>query len=88
MLQKAYDKKRQEALVRESQRWQQMDADRLAEEQRMQHIREAGIRGKQNKSSEHFDIITLSYHPTQEGKKLQYKVRKAPAWQHSTAAAV
>jgi hypothetical protein len=52
-----------------------MEEERRREEARMQQVREAGIRGKQNKSSEHFDIISLSYHPTKEGKQLQYKVR-------------
>jgi hypothetical protein len=60
----------------EQQRWQQMEEERRREEARMQQVREAGIRGKQNKSSEHFDIISLSYHPTKEGKQLQYKVRE------------
>ncbi len=72
--QEAFERKRQETQIRESQRWQQMEAERQAEEARMRHIREAGIRGKQNKSSEHFDIISLKYHQTKEGKHLQYKV--------------
>jgi hypothetical protein len=61
-------------VANEQQRWVQMEEERRREEARMQRVREAGIRGKQNKSSEHFDIISLNYHPTKEGKQLQYKV--------------
>eukprot|EP00882_Tetradesmus_deserticola_P020965 GHRQ01022658.1.p1 GENE.GHRQ01022658.1~~GHRQ01022658.1.p1 ORF type:complete len:132 (-),score=50.87 GHRQ01022658.1:614-1009(-) len=74
LLQHMYDEKRQKAVANEQQRWQQLEEQRQHEEVRMQQMREAGIRGKQNKSSEHFDIISLSYHPTKEGKQLQYKV--------------
>lgn len=73
-LQKLFEEKRQKAVASEQQRWQQMEEERRREEARMQQVREAGIRGKQNKSSEHFNIISLSYHPTTEGKQLQYKV--------------
>uniref|UniRef100_A0A383V3U0 Uncharacterized protein n=1 Tax=Tetradesmus obliquus TaxID=3088 RepID=A0A383V3U0_TETOB len=71
--QKLFEEKRQKAVASEQQRWQQMEEERRREEARMQQVREAGIRGKQNKSSEHFNIISLSYHPTKEGKQLQYK---------------
>jgi hypothetical protein len=54
-----------------------MEAERQAEVDRIQHIRESGLKGRTNKSSEHFNIISLSYHPTKEGKQLQYKVRRA-----------
>ena len=59
--------------MRESMRWEQVQAAQQAEAERWQHVREAGLKGKQNKSSEHFDIITLRYHSTPEGQTLQYK---------------
>ncbi|KAF8059971.1 RE1 [Scenedesmus sp. PABB004] len=74
--QELYDRKRQEGLERESARWKEIDAERAAEAERMAHVREAGTRGKQNKSSEHFNIITLNYHPTKEGQRLQQKARR------------
>lgn len=61
--------------MRESMRWGQMQALQQAEAERWQHVREAGLKGKQNKSSEHYNIISLQYHPTKEGEKLRYKVR-------------
>eukprot|EP00879_Flechtneria_rotunda_P021733 GHRR01022917.1.p1 GENE.GHRR01022917.1~~GHRR01022917.1.p1 ORF type:complete len:121 (+),score=55.36 GHRR01022917.1:542-904(+) len=72
-MQELYEKKRQETVQREAQRWQQMETEQQLEAQRMQHVRQAGLKGKQNKGSEHFDIISLEYNPTPEGKKLQYK---------------
>lgn len=71
------DRKRQDAIQKEQQRWQHMDAERQAEEARMQQIRDLGLKGKMNKSSEHFNIISLDYHPTPEGDKLKYKVAAA-----------
>jgi len=63
-------------MEKEQQRWEKMSAEAAAEAERMDAIRAAGLRGKQNKSSEHFDIITLNYHNTPEGQTLQYKVRR------------
>lgn len=73
-----FEKRRQEGAVRESLRWEQMQQRAAAEEQRMQYVREAGLKGKQNKSSEHFNIISLEYNATREGQQLRYKVRRAP----------
>lgn len=73
-LQHVYERKRQEAAVRESMRWEQMQALQQSEAERWQHVREAGLKGRQNKSSEHYNIISLEYHPTREGEKLRYKV--------------
>lgn len=73
-LQHVYERKRQEAAVRESMRWEQMQALQQSEAERWQHVREAGLKGKQNKSSEHYNIISLEYHPTREGEELRYKV--------------
>lgn len=69
-----FEKKRQEAVLRESMRWEHMEAAQQAEAERMQHVREAGLKGKQNKSSEHYNIISLEYHPTREGQQLRHKV--------------
>lgn len=68
------DRKRQDAIQREQHRFQKMEDQRQTEDAHMQHVREAGLRGKTNKSSEHFNIISLDYHPTAEGDKLKYKV--------------
>jgi hypothetical protein len=58
-------------------RWEQMQATQQAEAQHWQHMREAGLKGKQNKSSEHYNIISLEYHPTREGETLRCKVGPA-----------
>lgn len=55
-------------------RWEQLQAAQQAEAERWQHVREAGLKGKQNKSSEHYNIISLDYHPTREGQTLRLKV--------------
>lgn len=60
---------------KEHQRWERMAAEAAAEAARMEAVRAAGLRGKQNKGSEHFNIITLNYEPSPEGQALQYKVR-------------
>jgi hypothetical protein len=70
-----YDRKRQEAAVRESLRWEQMQGVQEAEAARVQFNRDAGLKAASNKSSEHFNIISLEYHPTREGQQLRYKVR-------------
>eukprot|EP00775_Hariotina_reticulata_P008950 gene8950-9126_t len=72
-VQEMYERKRQQGVRHEVERWQMMEAERQAEVERMQHIRDSGLKGKTNKSSEHFNIISLTYHPTNEGKQLQYK---------------
>jgi hypothetical protein len=76
-LQHVYERRRQEAALRESMRWEQMQASQQAEAQHWQHMREAGLKGKQNKSSEHYNIISLEYHPTREGQTLRCKVGPA-----------
>jgi hypothetical protein len=82
-LQHTYDRKRQEAAMRESMRWEQLQAAQQAEAERWQHVREAGLKGKQNKSSEHYNIISLNYHPTREGETLRIKVSHMHASMHS-----
>lgn len=62
---------------KEQQRWERMAAEAAAEAARMEAVRASGLRGKQNKSSEHFNIITLGYHDSPEGHTLQYRVRAA-----------
>lgn len=74
-LQEIYERKRHEAVERDGYRFQQMEAERQTEEARMHRVRELGLKGKTNKSSEHFNIINLNYHHTPEGDKLRYKVR-------------
>lgn len=73
-VQETLERKRQEAMHREEQRWQQIEAERQAEEARMQHVRNMGLKGKTNHSSEHFNIISLDYHHTAEGDRLRFKV--------------
>lgn len=68
-----YERKRQEAALRESLRWEQMSATQAAEAQRVQLNREAGLKGKRNVGSEHFNIISLSYNSTPQGQALRYK---------------
>lgn len=68
-----YGKRRDEFAVKEKARWDGMEAARTQEEQRFAQLRSSGAGGKQNKSSEHFDIISLNYHQTREGQQLQYK---------------
>jgi len=74
VMQHVYEKKRQEAALRESLRWEELHAAQQAEVERMQRVRESGLKGKQNKGSEHFNIISLEYHQTKEGQQLRYKV--------------
>jgi hypothetical protein len=69
-----YERKRQETAVRESMRWEQMQAARQAEAERLQAVRDAGLKCKTNKSSEHYNIISLEYHQSKEGQQLRYKV--------------
>lgn len=69
--------------MRESMRWEQLQAAQQAEAERWQHVREAGLKGKQNKSSEHYNIISLNYHPTREGETLRMKVSHMHASMHS-----
>jgi hypothetical protein len=73
-MQQLYERKRQETTLRESMRWEQLQEAQRAEAERMQHVREAGLKGKQNNSSEHYNIISLEYHRTQEGQQLRLKV--------------
>lgn len=68
------DRKRAETMEKEQQRWERMAADAAAETARLEAVRASGLRGRQNKSSEHFNIITLDYHNTPEGQSLQFKV--------------
>ena len=72
--QETYDRKREEQMGKEHQRWERMAAEAAAEEMRMATVRAAGLRGQQNKGSEHFNIITLGYHDTPQGYTLQYTV--------------
>jgi hypothetical protein len=69
-----YERKRQEVAVRESMRWEQMQAARQAESERLQAVRDAGLKCKTNKSSEHYNIISLEYNQSKEGQQLRYKV--------------
>lgn len=62
-------------MEKEHKRWDHMAEEARMEAARMEAVHAAGLRGKQNKSSEHFDIITLRYHNTPEGQTLQYKAR-------------
>jgi hypothetical protein len=73
-LQEKYDKKRHETMHKEQERWEAMSQQFQKEETKFQTIRTQGTGAKQNKSSEHFDIISLNYHDTPEGHRLQYKV--------------
>lgn len=73
-MQHMYEKKRQEAALRESLRWEELHAAQQVEVERMQRVQESGLKGKQNKGSEHFNIISLEYHQTKEGQQLRYKV--------------
>ena len=51
-----------------------MAAESAAEATRLEAVRTSGLRGRTNKSSEHYNIITLDYHNTPEGQSLQFKV--------------
>jgi hypothetical protein len=73
-MQEVYDRKRVEQMEKEQQRWDRMAAQAAEEAARMEAVRASGLRGKQNHGSEHFNIITLSYHETPQGQTLQYKV--------------
>lgn len=77
--QETYNRKRGEQMEKEEQRWEKMAEAQALEAARMEAVRAAGIRGKQNQSSEHFNIITLNYHDTPQGHTLQYKVRELAA---------
>jgi hypothetical protein len=67
------ERKRQVNASREQQRWKQHEAALAVEEERTRRMRELGLRGKQNRSSAHFNIISLDYHKTPEGQLLAYK---------------
>lgn len=75
-VQVGYEKRREEFVRKEQARWQHMDEEARREADRIQQVRQAGNGGRQTKSSEHFDIISLKYHQTKEGQVLQYKVRR------------
>lgn len=46
-----------------------------AQEAKLAAKRESGRGALSNKSSEHFNIISLQYHDTPQGSQLQHKVR-------------
>ncbi len=69
-----YERRRDENASKEHQRWLEIEQQQRAEAERLEHARAVGLRGKQNKSSEHFNIISLNYHDTKEGHVLQFKV--------------
>ncbi|KAI8476204.1 MAG: flagellar associated protein [Monoraphidium minutum] len=71
--QETFERKRVEMMEKEQQRCERMAAESAAEAARMEAVRAAGLRGKQNKGSEHFNIITLGYHETPQGQALQFK---------------
>lgn len=74
-LQETFDKKRGEQQQKEQERWGKMAAEYEAEQKRLEALRQAGLGGaRNNASSEHFNIISLTYHDTREGHKLQHKV--------------
>jgi hypothetical protein len=74
-LQETFDKKRGEQQQKEQERWGKMAAEYEAEQQRLEALRLAGLGGaRNNASSEHFNIISLTYHDTREGHKLQHSV--------------
>lgn len=66
-------KVRQDNWEKERNRWNNYETKQKNEEQRFQHLRETGVGGKTNKSSEHFNIINLNYAPTPEGQALKQK---------------
>jgi hypothetical protein len=75
--QEASERKRAARMEQEQARWERMAEQAAAEAARLAAVRATGMRGRQNKSSEHFDIITLNYADTPEGHTLQHKVRNA-----------
>mmetsp|Transcript_24377 Transcript_24377/g.53264 ORF Transcript_24377/g.53264 Transcript_24377/m.53264 type:complete len:199 (+) Transcript_24377:253-849(+) len=68
-----YERKRAENYYREKSRWDNMQTNVQRAEQRLQHKREEGTGALRNKSSEHYNIITLNYENSREGQTLKHQ---------------
>ena len=58
--------------LREEERWNQIDKANQKEEQKWEYMRTHGAKAQRNNSSVPYDPITLKYHDSHEGEKLQY----------------
>lgn len=66
-------KKRADSWEKERNRWNNYEQQQKGEQQKFQQLRDTGVGGKTNQSSEHFNIINLNYAPTPEGQALKQK---------------
>mgnify|MGYP001100993607 CR=1 FL=1 len=73
--QEALSKKRAELGRREVQKQQREEEHFREEQQKVAYLQQTGARGRSNKSTVPFDIVTLKCCPTPEGKQLQQQVR-------------
>ncbi|GAB4815113.1 hypothetical protein N2152v2_002159 [Parachlorella kessleri] len=67
-------KKRAELGRREAEKQQREDEHFREEQQKVTYLQQSGARGRSNKSTAAFDIVTLKCCPTPEGKQLQQQV--------------
>lgn len=71
--QQVYSAKREEAVVREEERWAQMEAQKKAEVEKYQRYREDPLMGKKNVGSMPFDVVTLKYNDGADGARMAYE---------------
>lgn len=72
--QENYERKRSEQYHREKSKWDRLDAAHNKDEQRMAHLRDAGIGARRNQSSAAFNILTLQYDKSPKGQALAARV--------------
>ena len=70
---KQIEKKREDMIEREGQRWKLMDEEKKREEERLAAIRENHTIGKKNFNSAAYNPITLDYDKNKEGNTLKQK---------------
>mmetsp|Transcript_33364 Transcript_33364/g.33990 ORF Transcript_33364/g.33990 Transcript_33364/m.33990 type:complete len:228 (-) Transcript_33364:155-838(-) len=70
--QRALEFRKNQGITREEDRWNRIDQLKKAEEERVQKLREAGIKAKKNESGVAYNITNLQYMENDSGKVQQY----------------